>query len=55
MELIHDLRLFFRVENQKMELRMGKLITIPKVVEIPITDVVISDVEKWRRSKYLSH
>ena len=29
-----------------MDLLMGELITIPKVSEIPITDVVINDVEK---------
>ena len=38
-----------------MDLRTGQFITRPKLLEIPITDVVINAVEKWRRSKDLSH
>ena len=38
-----------------MDLRMGKLITRPKLVEITITHVVIKAVEKWLKSKDLSH
>ena len=45
----------FQGGNQTMDLRAGKLIKIPKVVEIPITDVVIHSVEKWRRSRDLIH
>ena len=38
-----------------MDLQTGKLITIPKVVNINITDVVIDAVKKWRRRRDLSH
>ena len=38
-----------------MDLWTGNLITIPKVVEILITYVVINSVEKWLRIKDLSH
>ena len=36
-----------------MNIRMGQIITRPKVVDIPITDVGINAVEKWLRSRYL--
>ena len=45
----------FQGGHQIMDLQTGQLITIPKVVNIPITDVMINNVEKWRRRKYLSH
>ena len=45
----------FQYGHHITELRTGKLIKIPKVIKIPITDVVINSVEKWRRSKDLSH
>ena len=38
-----------------MDLQAGKLIMRPKVLDIPITDVVIHAIEKWRRIMYLSH
>ena len=38
-----------------MDLRPGQFITRPKLLDITITDVVIKAVEKWRRSKDLSH
>ena len=41
--------------NQIMDLWTVQLIKIPKLVEIPITIFVINAVEKWRRSRYLSH
>ena len=41
--------------HQNMNLRMGQLITRPKLVDILITDVVINSDEILRRSKYLSH
>ena len=41
--------------NQIIDLQMGKLLTIAKVVEIYITYVVINVVEKWRKSMYLIH
>ena len=45
----------FQGGHHIMDLRTGKLITIPKTVEINIIYVVINAVEKWRRSKDLMH
>ena len=45
----------FQGGHQIMDLRTRKFITIPKLVEIPLTDIVINAVEKWRRSRNLIH
>ena len=44
----------FQGVHHIMDLRTVQLVTIPKVVEIPIIDFVIKAVEKWRRSIDLS-
>ena len=45
----------FQGGNNIMDLQTRQLITIPKVVNIPITYAVINAIEKWRMIKDLSH
>ena len=47
---MYSLRLIFRVDIILWTCGQEN-ITIPRVVEIPITDVVINSVEKWRRNR----
>ena len=55
MEFIYALRLNFQGGYNIMDLQKVQFITIPNVLDIPITDVVINSVEKWRRINYLIH